>query len=124
VTDEPLLEAARWCARLGEVLGDVGRRAAQLGELVGRDWPDANGREWAERASLLGSLLGREAAAAAELGGAYARQAAESPAPPPFPWVGGGAGRRTGMRLGGTDAERVDDERGMRIAELEPPPPG
>ncbi len=122
MTDDPLRDAARWCAQLAEVLGDVGRRAAQLGEQVARDWPDARGREWAERTSLLGSLLGREATAAAELGDAYARQAAD--AAPLHPTTGGGAGRRTGMRLGGTDAERVDDERGLRIAELDPPPPG
>jgi hypothetical protein len=121
--DDPLSQAARWCARLAEVLADVGHRATRLAEQVGCDWPDADGRAWAERTSQLGSLLGREAVAAAELGGAYAREAGEA-GPPPFPWVGGGAGRRTGMRLGGTDAERVDDERGMRIAELGPPPPG
>jgi hypothetical protein len=122
VTDDPLHAAARWCAQLAEVLGDIGRRTVALGELVAHDWPDARGREWAERASLLGVLLGREATAAAEQGDAYARQAADGPALP-FP-VPGGAGRRTGMRLGGTDAQRVDDERGMRIAELDPPPPG
>lgn len=114
MSDDPLLDAARWCARLAEVLGDVGRRAVELGELLGRDWPDAHGREWAERTSSLGSFLGREANTAADLGEAYARRSADVP----------GAGRRTGMRLGGTDAQRVDDERGMRIAELDPPPPG
>jgi hypothetical protein len=122
VTDDPLVQAARWCAQLADVLGDVGRRAAQLGELVARDWPDPRGREWAESTSLLGSRLGREATAAAELGDVYARQAADAP-PPLFPGTGG-VDRRTGMRLGGTDAQRVDDERGMRIAELDPPPPG
>lgn len=124
--DDQLLQEARWCARLAEVLGDVGRRAAQLGELVGRDWPDAHGREAAERTTQLGSLLEREAMAAQELGRSYARQADEAPVPwasSPFPGVGS-AGRRPGMRLGGTDAERVDHERGMRIAELDPPPPG
>jgi hypothetical protein len=125
VTDDPLPDAARWCAQFAEVLGDVGRRAAQLGDLIAHDWPDARGREWAERTSLLGSLLGREATAAAELGEAYARQAADAPVPsaPLFPGTGGAA-RRTGMRLGSTDAQRVDDERGMRIAELDPLPPG
>jgi hypothetical protein len=122
VTDDPLLQAARWCAQLAEVLGDVGRRAAQLGEQIAHDWPDAHGRDWAERTSLLGSLLGREANAASELGEAYARQSADTTTPL-FPGTAGG-GRRTGMRLGGTDAQRVDDERGMRIAELDPPPPG
>jgi hypothetical protein len=120
VTDDQLLDAARWCARLAEVLGDVGRRAVELGELVAQDWPDSRGREWAERSTLLGALLGREAAAAADLGDAYARQAGDAPGPL-FP---SGGGRRTGMRLGGTDAQRVDDERGMRIAELDPPLPG
>jgi hypothetical protein len=119
VTDDPLRDAARWCARLADVLGDVGRRAVGLGELVARDWPDARGRDWAERTSELGVLLGREATAAAELGEAYARQAVDAPGPA-LP----GPGRRTGMRLGGTDAQRVDDERGMRIAELDPPPLG
>jgi hypothetical protein len=123
--DDPLSDAARWFARLAEVLGDVGRRAAQLGEQIGCDWPDAHGREWAERTAQLGSQLGREAAAAEELSAAYARQAGDPPAgPPPLPGFRGAVGRRPGMRLGGTDAERVDDERGMRIAELGPPPPG
>jgi hypothetical protein len=119
VSDDPFRDAARWCARLAEVLGDVGRRAVELGELLARDWPDGRGREWAERTSSLGALLGREAATAADLGEAYARQSADAPAPP-FP----GAGRRSGMRIGGTEAQRVDDERGMRIAELDPPPHG
>lgn len=121
MTDDRLLDAARWCAQLAEVLGDVGRRAVELGEQVAHDWPDSPGREWAERTSLLGALLGREATAASELGEVYARQAADAPAPL-FPGTGGGL--RTGMRLGGTDARRVDEERGMRIAELDPPPPG
>ncbi len=119
MSDDPLLDAARWCARLAEVLGDVGRRAVELGELLARDWPDGRGREWADRTSSLGAQLGREATTAADLGEAYARQSADTPAPS-FP----DAGRRTGMRLGGTDAQRVDDERGMRIAELDPPSPG
>ncbi|GAA0910615.1 hypothetical protein [Pseudonocardia zijingensis] len=105
--EHELLDAARWYARLGDVLADAGRRVAVLGELIGGDWPDARGREWAARTEQLGAELGREAGAAAELGAAHARQA--------------GAGRRhTGMRLGGVEAERVEDERGMRIAELPP----
>jgi hypothetical protein len=116
VTGDPLLESARWCARLADLLGDVGRRAAELGESIARDWAGAGGREWGERMSLLGSHLGREADAAAELGEAYARRAADAPVGPQLT-----PGRSTGMRLGGTEARRVDDERGMRIAELDPP---
>jgi hypothetical protein len=127
--DDPVLEAARWCARLVEVLGDVGRRVGQLSEQIGRDWPDGRGREWAERTAQLRSALEREELAATELGEAYARQAAgadgTTPTIPPLAGHGGFAGRRTGVRLGGTDAVRVEDERGMRIAELGPlPPPG
>ena len=127
--DDAVLRAARWCGRLVEVLGDVGRRIGPLGEQIDRDWPDGHGREWADRASQLRSALGREVAAAAELGEVYARQPAEpdglASGAPPLLGAGGVAGPRTGVRLGGTDAARVDDERGMRIAELgEPPPPG
>ncbi|HLU54574.1 MAG TPA: hypothetical protein VKZ81_03860 [Pseudonocardia sp.] len=108
---DPFGDAARWSARLAEVLLDVGRRAAELGDSLARDWPDDRGREWADRAARLGSRLGREADAAAELGGAYAREAA----------AGSPAGGRTGIRLGGTQAQRVGEERGMRIAEIDPP---
>jgi len=124
--DDPLLQAARRCGLLADVLGDVGRRVAQLAEQLARDWPDANGREWAERTARVGGALEREAVAAEELGAAYARQqAAETDDPscasPPITGAGGVPGRRTGIRLGGTDAVRVEDEHGMRIAELEPP---
>jgi hypothetical protein len=126
--EEPLLHAARWCTRLATVLADVGRRTGELADLVDRDWPDAHGREWAERAASLRSALRREADAAAELGGAYDRAATEAPGPaglPPLPGLtAAGPGRRTGMRLGETDAQRVADERGMRIAGLDPSPPG
>lgn len=36
-------------------------------------------------------------------------------------WSGTGTRRGAGPRLGGTDAQRVDEERGMRIAELDGP---
>jgi hypothetical protein len=125
--DDAALQAARWCGRIAEVLGDVGRRVAQLGEQIARDWPDGHGRAWAQSTAEIRGTLGQEAAAAAELGEAYSRQAAAPDGPDravtALPAVPGGlASRRTGVRLGGTEAVRVEDERGMRIAEFEPPP--
>lgn len=127
--DDAALQAARWCGRIADVLGDAGRRVAQLGEQIARDWPDGHGRAWAQRTAEIRGTLGQEAAAATELGEAYSRQAnapdGPGPAAGPLPAVPGGlASRRTGVRLGGTDAVRVEDERGMRIAELDTPPSG
>jgi hypothetical protein len=107
-----LRAAAQWWTRLAEALLDAGPRVAQLAEQIGRDWPDDHGREWAERITYVRAELGREAVTAAELGAEYARRSADAELP------GGVAGRRPGARLGGTDAHRVDEERGMRIAEL------
>ncbi|MHA6624553.1 hypothetical protein ACU61A_03990 [Pseudonocardia sichuanensis] len=122
--EDPALRVARWCGGLAEVLADVGRRVAQLGEQVARDWPDPYGREWADRTAEVGGALRRGSGAAQELAEAYARQAGQYGFPTAAPaGAGGVATRRTGARLAGTDADRVDDERGMRIAEMPPPPP-
>ena len=108
-------EAAHWWTRLAEALADTGRRLGQLGEQIGRDWPDNHGQGWAERTANVRAELGREAVVAAELGAEYARRAsdAEPSAPPTWSSVG-----RPGARLAGTQAQRADEERGMRIAEL------
>ena len=90
----------------------MGRRVGRLSEQIGHDWPDGRGLEWAERVVRLGQELSREAGSAAELGEAYARQAAD-----PVRW-GLPLPRSPGMRLGGTEAQRADSERGMRIAQL------
>jgi hypothetical protein len=118
---DALRGAARWCVRLAEALDDVGRRAGALADEISRDWPDDRGREWSERSWLLRGTLDRAAAEATELGAAFARAAAGTGIGP-LPGLPTSGGRRPGMRLGDTGASRVDDELGMRIAEL--PDPG
>ncbi|GAA1287201.1 hypothetical protein GCM10009609_61840 [Pseudonocardia aurantiaca] len=114
-----LREAAHWWTRLAEALADSGRRLGQLGEQIGRDWPDDRGREWAERTANVRAELGREAVVAAELGAEYARRSADAELSAPPTWSSVG---RPGARLAGTEAKRADEERGMRIAELSEPP--
>jgi hypothetical protein len=109
---DTLSRTARWWAELGDTLADMGRRVGRLSEQIGHDWPDGRGHEWAERVVRLGQELGREAGAAAELAEAYARQAGD-----PVRW-GLPPPRSPGMRLGGTEAQRADSERGMRIAQI------
>jgi hypothetical protein len=109
---------ARSCAGLGDALAEVGRRVRLLSEQIAHDWPDGRGHEWVQRTARLGHELGREAAAAVELGEAYARQAADPSAWGALPPVVGPAARHAGIRLGGTEAQRVDEGRGMRIAQL------
>jgi hypothetical protein len=118
---DTLRRAALWCTRLADGLADLARRVGMLSEQIAQDWPDDRGRELAERSALLHRALGREAVAAAELGEAYARELLD-PGLPPAVAAAAGPARRQGMRLGGTDAARTDDGRGMRIAAL--PEPG
>jgi hypothetical protein len=117
---ESARRAALWCARLADGLADIGRRVGRLSQHIAGDWPDDRGRELAERSQLLHRELARHAVAAAELGEAYAHRPVD---PSPLPAITGlPAGRgHQGMRLGGTQASRADDERGMRIAELPAP---
>ncbi|NMI00406.1 hypothetical protein [Pseudonocardia acidicola] len=132
---QALDRAARWvevlAQRLSEVVPEVGRLVGQ----VARDWPDHRGREWTERASLVHRELLRELDAATELARSTARLAAESstmqvPAGAeqdvgrsvPSWTIPRPVGRASGPRLGGTDAERVEDERGVRIPLLPDPP--
>jgi hypothetical protein len=115
-----LRDVAQWWSGLAEALVEAARRIGQLAEQVGRDWPDGHGREWAERAGQIGAGLACEAGAAAEVGADYARRSMELPAGPVAP--GSFVARRPGMRLGGTEAHRVDDELGIRIAQLPEPP--
>ncbi len=110
--------SADWCAEVVAVLVEASDRTARLAVAIAEDWLDDRGREWAERAALLHRELDRLAADAA-------RRGAERADPDPFPLpVLAAPGRRGprlgGPRLGGTAGTRVDDEDGMRIAELPP----
>ena len=112
--------AAQWCLGLAVALAETAVQVGRLADRIADDWLDDHGRERAERTALLHRELGRDALAAAELGNTLARLGADGPTPDPWSVavaaLRGRAGR--GMRLGGTDVSRVDDERGMRIAQL------
>lgn len=109
--------------RLGDALPVLARIAAD----VERDWPDDQGRFWGERVVLVRGVLLHELDAvrdAARLVGAALRdglvaEPEDGGSPgvlsPPAAAVGRRAG---GPRLGGTDGQRVDDQRGVRIAQL------
>jgi hypothetical protein len=86
-----------------------------LADRLDASWPDARGREWTERVHRMRRSLGSEADAAAELGRAVARIAdALAGGPPPL-----GLRAPAGPRLGGTEARRAEDDRGVRIARLD-----
>ena len=110
----------RWGAALAATLEEITRRLTRLAESVADDWSDEHGRDWSERAVRLRHDLSEQAAAAAGLGeriepaGVPAPGGARLAAPPTG---------RPGVRLGDLDGHRVDDERGVRIAQL-PPVPG
>lgn len=108
--------AVRWCAVLAVTLAEASARAATLADRIVHDWLDDHGREWAERTAMLHRELGRDALAAAELGNLVACRAAETSGTDLYPAVL--APGRRGPRLGGTEASRADDERGMRLAQL------
>lgn len=118
-----------WCANLAIALAEMSVQVGELADRILRDWPDDRGRERAERTAALHRELGRDALAAAQLGKALARDAAEDvdaggeAAPPALPALSLGPAWRPGTRLAGTEADRVDPERGVRIAQLPDPGP-
>lgn len=90
---------------------------------VRRDWADDAGRMWVERARLVRRALAAELDAALDLSRTLAREVSDSGGqggwvPPVSPMLRQPERRSGGPRLGGTDADRVDEERGVRIAEL------
>ena len=94
-----------WCAEAVGLLHDTATRAARLASAVATDWLDAGGQAWAARLDALRRDLDDAA-----------RQANDVAlwATPPAAY---------GPRLGSTSGARVDDEHGVRIAQLPDPPP-
>jgi hypothetical protein len=125
--------------RIEEALPAFGRVIAD----VEQDWLDATGRAWVDRAVQLRREMDREldaALAAGRLAASVVDRLAEEAVRRAdghgvdTPETGGdragwpetgvarsgsGPARGGGPRLGGTDAQRVDEERGMRVAELD-----
>jgi hypothetical protein len=122
VTGRPELQRAReWSAALAATLDEVRQHVDAAARRLVDGWPDAHGREWSERLLLLRRSLNREADAAAELGRAVDR-VPDDPGPPDQDVDGHSA--VPGPRLGGTDARRADDRRGVRIPRLNDPDDG
>lgn len=114
VTGAPpeLLRAGRWAAELvaalDELTDEIGTAARRLAE----GWPDAAGRDWADRLQLLHHALRGDADAATDFGRAVDRVALETDT---------GTDGLSGPRLGGTGGRRADDRRGVTIPELNDP---
>ncbi|MDN5750204.1 MAG: hypothetical protein L0H64_17115, partial [Pseudonocardia sp.] len=137
MTDDVVGSLMRTARQLGEIadrLVDALPVVAGVIADVERDWVDERRREWTERASLVHRALLRELDAALASARAVGEElrvdsAAEDAGPPRAvpAGIGGASGgpasraglpRLGGPRLGDTHAERVDDERGVRIAHL------
>jgi hypothetical protein len=109
----PELNRAReWSAALASTLDDVAEQVGVAARRLTAGWPDARGAEWADRLAGLRRTLEREATAAAEL--VRAVDGASDEDDPSAPGVDPYAGP-VGPRLGGTDARRAGDGRGVRI---------
>jgi hypothetical protein len=118
VTGRPELERARqWSVALASALDEVTREVGGLARRLADGWPDAQGQEWLERLLRLRRALERDVDAAAQWREAIDRL----PDDPDSASVGVADGTPFGPRLGGTQARRVDDERGVRIPRLNVP---
>lgn len=110
-----------WVTRLARTLADAAALAGALAGAIAKDWTDSRGPEWAERAGLVHRELERDAAAAAQVSAALTGDpAATDPATVVTAIASAAlsAPQRRGVRLGDTLAQRIDEERGMRIAQL------
>jgi hypothetical protein len=92
---------------------EAAEHVADVARHLSRCWPDAHGRECAERLITLRRALERNADDAVELGREIERVA--------DPAAGSDEPLRPGSlgpRLGSTTSRRVDDDRGVRIPRL------
>ncbi len=129
--DDALRAAGHLADALAVRAQDALARLRDVEREVAGAWPDAAGRAWAERASLVRRALERDLDAAAAAGGAVralldglgpaepAPGGAGPVAPPPAGVRGGRAGRDRGAHLGGTGADRADDGAGMRLGTVD-----
>lgn len=120
--------ARRWCADATEVLRDATVRAGRLATAVATDWLDDNGREWAQRITALRRDLADTAHEADELAARLREPDGTDPelgrALAAALRAGSAVSRDgRGPRLADTSGARVDDERGMHIAQLPDAPP-
>jgi hypothetical protein len=113
-----LQRAQQWSAALASALDEVTRQVGVVARRLADEWPDAQGQEWIERLLQLRRALQRDVDAAAEWGEAIDHLPDD---PDPSAPVGVADGTPLGPRLGGTQARRVDDERGVRIPRLNEP---
>lgn len=98
-------------ARVHDALPALARVAADVEDA----WPDALGREWTERAAMVHRALARDLDAL--LDGVRAADGIGHPALPAARAVR----RGPGPQLATTDADRTDDDRGMRLPTLDGP---
>lgn len=103
-------------ANMAGLLPDVRRLVAD----VERDWLDPQGRAWVERIGAVQHALERELDVVWGVAARIAWLLAAEDGRPAA--AARGSGR--GPRLGDTDVERADDERGVRIAQLGDDAPG
>ena len=108
--------AAELLAGLAAGVHDALPALAGVAADVGEAWPDALGREWTERAAMVHRALARDLDAL--LDGVRAAEGIGHPALP----TGRAVRRGAGPQLAATDADRTDDDRGMRLPTLDGPP--
>ena len=115
---------ADWGNVLATTLQAIAPHLERLAGDLQRVWPDDRGRECTERLGLLRCELDRQVGASERLARAASRLAHDLVCAAEVGTVGfsSGVSRRHGPRLGGTESDRVEDGRGMRISQL--PDPG